>query len=114
MKLLQYIFQGELPMDEHIVDGISFFVSRQEMFSLAPNTWIIDTVIDCFVNYLTNKERAKTSLEMRIWYLPTIFSQKIVANMACKKKSSIEEFVKNHNIRDKYMSELAVCENVRN
>ncbi|KAH9734397.1 hypothetical protein KPL71_017358 [Citrus sinensis] len=38
MKLLQYIFQGELPMNEHIVDGISFFVSRQEMFSLAPNT----------------------------------------------------------------------------
>ncbi|KAH9780373.1 hypothetical protein KPL71_008049 [Citrus sinensis] len=93
MKLLQYIFQGELPMDDHIVDGISFFVSRQEMFSLAPNTWIIDTVIDCFVNYLTNKERAKTSLEMRIWYLPTIFSQKIVANMACNKKSSIEDFI---------------------
>ncbi|KAH9687490.1 hypothetical protein KPL70_014792 [Citrus sinensis] len=112
MKLLQYIFQGELPMDEHIVDGISFFVSRQEMFSLAPNTWIIDTVIDCFVNYLTNKERAKTSLEMRIWYLPTIFSQKIVANMDSKKKSSIEDFVKNHNIRDKYMSELAVCEKI--
>ncbi|KAH9680533.1 protein FAR1-RELATED SEQUENCE [Citrus sinensis] len=108
MKLLQYIFQGELPMDEHIVDGISFFVSRQEMFSLAPNTWIIDTVIDCFVNYLTNKEREKTSLEMRIWYLPTIFSQKIVANMDSKKKSSIEDFVKNHNIRDKYMSELAI------
>ncbi|KAH9679526.1 protein FAR1-RELATED SEQUENCE [Citrus sinensis] len=108
MKLLQYIFQGELPMDEHIVDGISFFVSSQEMFSLAPNTWIIDTVIDCFVNYLTNKERAKTSLEMSIWYLPTIFSQKIVANMACNKKSSIEDFVKNHNIRDKYMSELAI------
>ncbi|KAH9679534.1 protein FAR1-RELATED SEQUENCE [Citrus sinensis] len=112
MKLLQYIFQGELPMDEHIVDGISFFVSSQEMFSLAPNTWIIDTVIDCFVNYLTNKERAKTSLEMSIWYLPTIFSQKIVANMACNKKSSIEDFVKNHNIRDKYMSELAVCEKI--
>ncbi|KAK9221793.1 hypothetical protein WN944_010222 [Citrus x changshan-huyou] len=69
-------------------------------------------VIDCFVNYLTNKERAKTSLEMRIWYLPTIFSQKIVANMACNKKSSIEDFVKNHNIRDKYMSELAVCEKI--
>ncbi|KAH9750380.1 hypothetical protein KPL71_013854 [Citrus sinensis] len=112
MKLLQYIFQGELPMDEHIVDGISFFVSRQEMFSLAPNTWIIDTVIDCFVNYLTNKERAKTSLEMRIWYLSTIFLQKIVANMACNKKSSIKDFVKNHNIRDKYMSELAVCEKI--
>ncbi|KAH9668260.1 hypothetical protein KPL70_021349 [Citrus sinensis] len=111
MKLLQYIFQGELPMDEHIVDGISFFVSRQEMFSLAPNTWIIDTVIDCFVNYLTNKERAKTSLEMRIWYLPTIFSQKIVANMACKKKSSIEEFVKNHNIRDKYIHLMVIIKN---
>ncbi|GAY63391.1 hypothetical protein CUMW_225170, partial [Citrus unshiu] len=67
---------------------------------------------DCFVNYLTNKERAKTSLEMCIWYLPTIFSQKIVANMACKKKPSIEDFVKNHNIRDKYMSELAVCEKI--
>ena len=34
--------------------------------------------------------------------------------MACNKKSSIKDFVKNHNIRDKYMSELAVCEKVRN
>ena len=34
--------------------------------------------------------------------------------MTCKKKSNIEDFVKNHNIRNKYMSELAVCEKVGN
>ena len=34
--------------------------------------------------------------------------------MTCKKKSSIEDFVKNINIRDKYTSEPALCEKVRN
>ncbi|KAJ6865952.1 hypothetical protein NC652_037469 [Populus alba x Populus x berolinensis] len=102
LKLIQYVFDSSLSESETIVQCKNYHLSRKELYSLRPETWLDDNVISTISDAMTLvKRKMEDSVN---WYLPIVFA----AN--ADDPSKCISFAKKHRIKENYMSDLLCCE----
>lgn len=104
LKLIQYVFDSSLSESETIVQCKNYHLSRRELYSLRPETWLDDNVLSTISDAMTLvKRKMEDSVN---WYLPIVFA----AN--ADDPSKCISFAKKHRIKENYMSDLLCCEKV--
>ncbi|XP_034887223.1 uncharacterized protein [Populus alba] len=102
LKLIQYVFDSSLSESETIVQCKNYHLSRKELYSLRPETWLDDNVLSTISDAMTLvKRKMEDSVN---WYLPIVFA----AN--ADDPSKCISFAKKHRIKENYMSDLLCCE----
>ncbi|KAH8484560.1 hypothetical protein H0E87_028868, partial [Populus deltoides] len=99
LKLIQYVFDSSLIVSETIVHCKNYHLSRRELYSLRPQTWLDDNVLSTISDAMTLvKRKMEDSVN---WYLPIVFA---------KIHLSVFLFAKKHRIKENYISDLLCCE----
>ncbi|KAJ6865984.1 hypothetical protein NC652_037497 [Populus alba x Populus x berolinensis] len=102
LKLIQYVFDSSLSESETIVQCKNYHLSRRELYSLRPETWLDDNVLSTISDAMTLVKRKMDDSVNR--YLPIVFA----AN--ADDPSKCISFAKKHRIKENYMSDLLCCE----
>nr|XP_034909733.1 uncharacterized protein LOC118045257 isoform X2 [Populus alba] len=102
LKLIQYVFDSSLSESETIVQCKNYHLSRRELYSLRPETWLDDNVLSTISDAMTLVKRKMEDSVNR--YLPIVFA----AN--ADDLSKCISFAKKHRIKENYMSDLLCCE----
>ncbi|KAJ6865961.1 hypothetical protein NC652_037477 [Populus alba x Populus x berolinensis] len=102
LKLIQYVFDSSLSESETIVQCKNYHLSRKELYSLRPETWLDDNVLSTISDAMTLVKRKMEDSVNR--YLPIVFA----AN--ADDPSKCISFAKKHRIKENYMSDLLFCE----
>eukprot|EP00258_Populus_trichocarpa_P028820 XP_024444839.1 uncharacterized protein LOC18106845 [Populus trichocarpa] len=70
LKLIQYVFDSSLIESETIVHCKNYHLSRRELYSLRPKTWLDDNVLSTISDAITLvKRKMEDSVN---WYLPIV------------------------------------------
>ncbi|KAJ6859919.1 hypothetical protein NC651_036289 [Populus alba x Populus x berolinensis] len=102
LKLIQYVFDSSLSGSETIVQCKNYHLSRKELYSLRPETWLDDIVLSTISDAMTSVQR---KMEGSVnWYLPIFFAANADDPYKCI------SFAKTHMIKENYMSNLLCCE----
>eukprot|EP00258_Populus_trichocarpa_P015711 XP_006372791.2 zinc finger BED domain-containing protein DAYSLEEPER isoform X1 [Populus trichocarpa] len=102
LKLIQYVFDSSLSESETIVQCKNYHLSRRELYSLRPETWLDDNVLSTISDAMTLvKRKIEDSVN---WYLPIVFAENADDPSKCI------SFAKKHRIKENYMSDLLCCE----
>ncbi|KAH8484541.1 hypothetical protein H0E87_028852 [Populus deltoides] len=102
LKLIQYVFDSSLSESETIVQCKNYHLSRRELYSLRPETWLDDNVLSTISDAMTLvKRKMEDSVN---WYLPIVFAENADDPSKCI------SFAKKHRIKENYMSDLLCCE----
>ncbi|KAH8484583.1 hypothetical protein H0E87_028891, partial [Populus deltoides] len=102
LKLIQYVFDSSLSESETIVQCKNYHLSRRELYSLRPETWLDDNVLSTISDAMTLVKRKMEDSVNR--YLPIVFA----AN--ADDPSKCISFAKKHRIKENYMSDLLCYE----
>ncbi|KAG6742429.1 hypothetical protein POTOM_053300 [Populus tomentosa] len=102
LKLIQYVFDSSLSESETIVQCNNYHLSRKELYSLRPETWLDDNVLSTISDAMTLVKRKMEDSVNR--YLPIVFA----AN--ADDPSKCISFAKKHRMKENYMSDLLCCE----
>ncbi|KAJ6865964.1 hypothetical protein NC652_037480 [Populus alba x Populus x berolinensis] len=101
LKLIRYVFDSSSE-SETIVQCKNYHLSRKELYSLRPETWLDDNVLSTISDAMTLVKRKMEDSVNR--YLPIVFA----AN--ADDPSKCISFAKKHRIKENYMSDLLFCE----
>ncbi|XP_011043584.1 PREDICTED: ubiquitin-like-specific protease 1 isoform X1 [Populus euphratica] len=102
LKLIQYVFDSSLGESETIVQCKNYHLSRRELYSLRPETWLDDNVLSTISDAMTLVRR---KMEDSVnWYLPIVFAA------TADDPSKCISFAKKDRIKEIYMSDLLCCE----
>ncbi|KAG6741312.1 hypothetical protein POTOM_054545 [Populus tomentosa] len=102
LKLIQYVFDSSLSESETIVQCKNYHLSRRELYSLRPETWLDDIVLSTISDAMTSVQK---KMEGSVnWYLP------IFCAANADDPSKCISFAKTHMIKENYMSNLLCCE----
>ncbi|KAI9078149.1 hypothetical protein K1719_039917 [Acacia pycnantha] len=102
----RYAFGCLRPEDKVIVSPLSY-LTQKELITLQPETSLDSSVIDTFVEILTDIERKKKAMPSN-WYLPVTFSDAALKG----KLSHFLNFVHFQKITENYMSDLESCDKI--
>ncbi|KAJ6859936.1 hypothetical protein NC651_036302 [Populus alba x Populus x berolinensis] len=92
LKLIQYVFDSSLSESETIVQCKNYHLSRRELYSLRPETWLDDIVLSTVSDAMTSVQR------------------KMEGSANADDPSKCISFAKTHMIKENYMSNLLCCE----
>ncbi|KAJ6859977.1 hypothetical protein NC651_036336 [Populus alba x Populus x berolinensis] len=92
LKLIQYVFDSSLSESETIVQCKNYHLSRKELYSLKPETWLDDIVLSTISDAMTSVQR------------------KMEGSAHADDPSKCISFAKTHMIKENYMSNLLCCE----
>ncbi|KAJ6370507.1 hypothetical protein OIU76_028733 [Salix suchowensis] len=103
-KLIQYVFDSSLNGSEIVVQCKNYYLTRGELRSLRPQTWLDDNVLSTMSDAVTLvKKKMKYPVN---WYLPISFAENTDDPRKCI------SFAEKHRIKENYMSDLLCCEKV--
>lgn len=104
LKLIQYVFDSSLNGSEIVVQCKNYYLTRGELRSLRPRTWLDDNVLSTMSDAVTLvKKKMKYPVN---WYLPISFAENTDDPRKCI------SFAEKHRIKENYMSDLLCCEKV--
>ncbi|KAJ6371790.1 hypothetical protein OIU77_002164 [Salix suchowensis] len=104
-KLIQYVFDSSLNGSEIVVQCKNYYLTRGELRSLRPQTWLDDNVLSTMSDAVTLvKKKMKYPVN---WYLPISFAENTDDPRKCI------SFAEKHRIKENYMSDLLCCEKLK-
>ncbi|KAJ6683289.1 hypothetical protein OIU85_007015 [Salix viminalis] len=104
LKLIEYVFDSSLNWSEIVVQCKNYYLTRGELRSLRPRTWLDDNVLSTMSDAVTLvKKKMKYPVN---WYLPISFAENTDDPRKCI------SFAEKHRIKENYMSDLLCCEKV--
>ncbi|KAA8535770.1 hypothetical protein F0562_030728 [Nyssa sinensis] len=108
IKIKDYIFDEEKDPREVLVEIYIQHVNRSSMLTLKPGKWIDADIINTIVNKLTLEQvKLYPNMEMQAWYLPTYFSQIILAG-----NFKPQHLANSYFGAGRYTGKLSACEKV--
>ncbi|KAA8535764.1 hypothetical protein F0562_030734 [Nyssa sinensis] len=108
IKIKDYIFDEEKDLREVLVEIFIQHVNRSSMLTLKPGKWIDADIINTIVNKLTLEQvKLYPNMEMQAWYLPTYFSQIILAG-----NFKPQHLANSYFGPGRYTGKLSACEKV--
>ncbi|KAI9078142.1 hypothetical protein K1719_039910 [Acacia pycnantha] len=96
LQVLQYVFECLSPTDK-VYDSGRLNLNQKDFFTLKPRAFLDSSVIDVFVEILTESEKNKATPSN--WYLPVMFS---TAALVCD-EHNFKDFVHGHKMREDYI-----------